>query len=149
MSSRKISSKEKSTALSKFISTYFDVLKFIDSQTKDSNFKKVYNKSIMVKRVNPSLIIKLWYYTITNKYYDEIMSGNIDYFLNNSYDSNEIDAFRNNIKETTGKGTGIDVTINDYIPHFKKVYEESSEELINSFVNQIQILTHMSVIYFV
>jgi len=43
-------------------------------------------KILKLKKVNPKLIIRIWKIHIVNKYKNEIIEGNIDFFINKNYD---------------------------------------------------------------
>ena len=53
--------------------------------TEDTSVKKAKNALLLIKKVNPSLIIKIWYVYIYSKYKTEIENNNIDFFIDKDY----------------------------------------------------------------
>ena len=53
--------------------------------TEDSSVKKAKNALLIIKKMNPSLIIKIWYVYIYSKYKTEIENNNIEFFIDNDY----------------------------------------------------------------
>lgn len=53
--------------------------------TEDTSVKKAKNALLVIKKVNPSLIIKIWYVYIYSKYKTEIENNNIDFFIDKDY----------------------------------------------------------------
>jgi hypothetical protein len=53
--------------------------------TEDTSVKKAKNALLLIKKVNPSLIIKIWYVYIYSKYKTEIENNNIEFFIDKDY----------------------------------------------------------------
>jgi hypothetical protein len=53
--------------------------------TEDTSVKKAKNALLIIKKLNPSLIIKIWYVYIYSKYKTEIDNNNIDFFIDKDY----------------------------------------------------------------
>ena len=53
--------------------------------TEDSSVKKAKNALLIIKKMNPSLIIKIWYVYIYSKYKTEIENNNIEFFIDKDY----------------------------------------------------------------
>ena len=53
--------------------------------SEDNSIKKVKTALVMIKKVNPVLIIRIWYNYICSKYETEINNDNIDFFLEKDY----------------------------------------------------------------
>ena len=53
--------------------------------TEDTSVKKAKNALLIIKKLNPSLIIKIWYVYIYSKYKTEIDNNNIEFFIDKDY----------------------------------------------------------------
>ena len=84
------------------------------------------------------MFIRTWYQNITCIYKEQIMSGDIDYFLKKDYSSeiNENEEFANSY------------SIEAYIQYFKGIYETLQEEDVNAFIEKVQQLTQLSYLYY-
>lgn len=51
----------------------------------DKQIKTAKSALLMLKKANPSVIVKIWKEYITSKYKDEIYQGNMDFFINKDY----------------------------------------------------------------
>ena len=51
----------------------------------DRQIKTAKSALVMLKKANPSVIIKIWKEYITQKYREQIYDGNIDFFINKDY----------------------------------------------------------------
>ena len=79
-------SKDKSLIMNTFNLQLFEF--FDDIQcvvTGDSSIEKAKNALIVIKKINPSLIIKIWYVYIYSKYKTEIENNNIQFFTEKDY----------------------------------------------------------------
>jgi len=79
-------SNDKSLIMNTFNSQLFEF--FDDIQcvvTGDSSIEKAKNALIVIKKINPSLIIKIWYVYIYSKYKTEIENNNIQFFTEKDY----------------------------------------------------------------
>ena len=121
-------------ALSLFNKKYFEFLNFIKKYLNDDpNFKLFYRKNQIVKETNVKLIIKTWNERITQKYYNEVINQNFDFFLNKTYNDDI------STQETP---------LLKYINDFKIVYPTLEDSVKNEFVEYIVNLTKYSYIYF-
>ena len=69
-----------------FNNTYFELLSFIkDNSNKNKEYIKFYNKNLLIKKTNIKYLIKSWYIHVTTIYYEQIMKGDISFFLNKDY----------------------------------------------------------------
>lgn len=51
----------------------------------DKQIKTAKNALMMLKKANPSVIVKIWKEYITTKYKEQIYQGNMDFFINKDY----------------------------------------------------------------
>lgn len=130
---------QKKMVFKMFISEYFELLEFIKKNSENSfTFSKFYAKNYVLKKTNIKLFIKGWYENITKLYYNEIMEGNIKYFLNKNYD---YDISENKIMSS-------EFNMGYYIDYFKKIYDSIDKKLVVIFVTKIQRLTQLSYLYY-
>jgi hypothetical protein len=86
MSSQSLDNSDKSLLLNAFNSQLFEFIEDIEHVfSEDNSIKKAKTALIMIKKVNPVLIIKIWYNYICTKYETEINSDNIDFFVEKDY----------------------------------------------------------------
>lgn len=66
----------------------------------DSSIKRVKSALMMIKKMNPSLIIKIWYNYIVLNYEKEINENNVNFFIEKDYkkDLRHIDSSDNIMK---------------------------------------------------
>jgi hypothetical protein len=77
---------DKSILLTAFNTQFYDFLDDIESVfMNDSGIKRAKNALILIKKVNPSLVIKLWYKYIVVNYESEIDRNNINFFIEKDY----------------------------------------------------------------
>jgi hypothetical protein len=77
---------DKSILLTAFNTQFYDFLDDIESVfINDHAIKQAKNALILIKKVNPSLVIKLWYNYIVVNYETEIDSNNINFFIEKDY----------------------------------------------------------------
>ena len=77
---------DKSILLTAFNTQFYDFLDDIESVfMKDNGIKRAKNALVLIKKVNPSLVIKLWYKYIVVNYESEIDSNNINFFIEKDY----------------------------------------------------------------
>ena len=132
-------STNKRAIFSKFNEIYFDLLKMMkENSDKNKDFSNFYNKNLFIKRTNIKLFIKVWFQRITSLYKNEIMEGNLDYFIKKDF-SKDIE---NNLEFSKT------YSINTYIHYFKKIYNDLEEKYINDFVTRVQSLTLLSDMYY-
>jgi len=97
----------KSTILKAFNTHFFEFLDDI-IQILPDNVEVVSAKlsAIMIKKANPTIIIKTWHKYISKRYFNEIQNGDLTYFFEKDYqldlqhlsNSNEILQIINNIR---------------------------------------------------
>ena len=86
MSSVSLDSSDKSLLLNAFNTQLFEFIEDIEFVfSEDTSIKKTKTALIMIKNVNPVLIIRIWYNYICSKYESEINNDNIDFFLEKDY----------------------------------------------------------------
>jgi hypothetical protein len=118
-----------------FNKTYFEFLEFIKKYlNNDSNFKAFYRKNYIIKETNIKLLIKTWNMRITEKYYNEIIEKNFNFFLVKSYSDD--------IKEEQN------TPLLKYISEFKIVFPTLEDNVKNEFLNYITNLTKLSYLYY-
>ena len=119
-----------------FNKVYFEFISFLkDHSNGDKLFNKLYQKIYIIKNTNIKLFIKVWYDSITLKYYQSILDENLSYFLNKDYNQ-DIDTIENS---------------NDilrYIHYFKTNYNTFEKKNIDIFIQYMKELTQLSYLYF-
>ena len=79
-------SSDKSLLLSAFNTQFFDFVEDIQHVfSEDTSIKKAKTALIMIKKVNPTLIIKIWYTYVCAQYEAEINNNNINFFIEKDY----------------------------------------------------------------
>lgn len=79
---------DKSILLNAFNTQFYDFLDDIESVfMNDGAIKRAKNALILLKKMNPTLIIKIWYKYIVVNYESEIDSNNINFFIEKDYKS--------------------------------------------------------------
>ena len=77
---------DKSLLMNAFNTQLFDFFDDIECIiTEDTSVKKAKNALLLIKKLNPSLIIKIWYVYLYSKYKTEIENNNIDFFIDKDY----------------------------------------------------------------
>jgi hypothetical protein len=77
---------DKSLLLSAFNTNFFDFIEDVqDVFGEDTSIKKAKMALSMIKKVNPTLIIKIWYTYVCSQYETEINNNNIDFFIEKDY----------------------------------------------------------------
>jgi hypothetical protein len=77
---------DKSILLTAFNTQFYDFLDDIESVfMNDNGIKRAKNALVLIKKVNPALVIKLWYKYIVVNYESEIDSNNINFFIEKDY----------------------------------------------------------------
>jgi len=86
MSSQSLDSSDKSLLLNAFNTQLFDFIEDIELVfSEDNSIKRAKAGLVMIKKVNPTLTIKIWYNYVCSKYESEINNDNIDFFLEKDY----------------------------------------------------------------
>jgi len=119
-----------------FNTVYFEFISFLkDHSNGDKLFNKLYQKIYIIKNTNIKLFIKVWYDSITLKYYQSIIDENLSYFLTKDYNQ-DMDTIENS---------------NDilrYIHYFKTNYNTFEKKIIDIFIQYMKKLTQLSYLYF-
>ena len=77
---------DKSILLTAFNNQFYDFLDDIESVfMNDNGIKRAKNALVLIKKVNPALVIKLWYKYIVVNYESEVDSNNINFFIEKDY----------------------------------------------------------------
>ena len=77
---------DKSILLTAFNTQFYDFLDDIESVfINDHAIKQAKNALILIKKVNPTLIIKIWFTYVCSKYETEINNDNINFFIEKDY----------------------------------------------------------------
>jgi hypothetical protein len=77
---------DKSLLLSAFNMQFFEFIEDIQTVlSEDISIKKAKMAFVMIKKVNPTLIIKIWNTYICSKYETEINNNNINFFIEKDY----------------------------------------------------------------
>jgi hypothetical protein len=77
---------DKRILLTAFNTQFHDFLDDIESVfMNDGAIKRAKNALILIKKVNPALVIKLWYKYIVVNYESEIDNNNINFFIEKDY----------------------------------------------------------------
>ena len=103
MTSRSLENSDKLLLLSAFNEQFFDFVTEIELVfSEDTSIKKAKMALNMIKKVNPALIVKIWYTYVCSQYEDEINSNNINFFIEKDYKKdfiyiNQSDDIINNI----------------------------------------------------
>ena len=103
MTSRSLENSDKSLLLSAFNEQFFDFVTEIELVfSEDTSIKKAKMALNMIKKVNPALIVKIWYTYVCSQYEAEINSDNINFFIEKDYKKdfiyiNQSDDIINNI----------------------------------------------------
>jgi hypothetical protein len=77
---------DKSLLMNAFNDHFFEFIDDIESVfMNDSSIKKVKSALTLIRKMNPSLIIKIWYNYIVSNYEKEINDSNITFFIEKDY----------------------------------------------------------------
>lgn len=77
---------DKSLLINAFNDHFFEFIDDIESVfINDSSIKKVKSALTLIRKMNPSLIIKIWYNYIVSNYEKEINDNNITFFIEKDY----------------------------------------------------------------
>jgi hypothetical protein len=86
MSSQSLDNSDKSLLLNAFNTQLIEFIEDIELVfNEDNSIKKVKTALIMIKKLNPVLIIRIWYNYICSKYETEINNDNINFFIEKDY----------------------------------------------------------------
>tara|TARA_B100000123_G_C25596330_1_gene369390 strand:- start:39 stop:458 length:420 start_codon:yes stop_codon:yes gene_type:complete len=131
---------DKKSVFRLFVNNYFEMLTFLKDNISEDNksFKLFYKKNQLLRKANVKFFIRKWHENITVPYYNEILKGDIEYFLNKNYDED--------LKKTGNLKN--ELSMNDNIEYLKNVYYSLDNSLVNNLVNYVQILTKLTLIYY-
>lgn len=126
----------KSNVLSAFNNHLIELFDDINSIIPDNKDLKAAQTSLVtIKKVNPKIIIGGWKNYVNDKYKDDILSGNINFFLNKDYKSDLQDTEEPN-------------TILEKIEILRKQIKELGEENQKKTLGYIQNLTKLCEVYY-
>jgi hypothetical protein len=106
-----MSSSDKLLLLTAFNNQFFEFIDDVESVFyEDASIKKVKSALQLIKKMNPSMIIKIWYKYISLPYEVEIQNNNLNFFIEKDYKNdlqyintsdnitNHIDVFRDPVR---------------------------------------------------
>ena len=77
---------DKSILLTAFNTQFYDFLDDIENVfINDNGIKRAKNALVIIKKINPALVIRLWYKYIVVNYESEIDGNNINFFIEKDY----------------------------------------------------------------
>jgi len=86
MSSQSLDSSDKSLLLNAFNTQLTEFIEDIELVfNEDNSVKRAKSGLLMIKKINPTLTIRIWYNYICSKYESEINNDNIDFFIEKDY----------------------------------------------------------------
>ena len=88
-----------------------------------------------IRKANPKMIIQVWKQYVVDKYQEEIMKGNIEFFLEKDYTDDVADANNSN-------------AILEKINSIKEPIKSLSEENLKKTINYIQNLVKLCNVYY-
>lgn len=92
------------------------------------------NSALLIRKANPRLIIQIWNSYVVGNYKDQIVSGNIDYFINKDYSYDLVN-------------TGNAAKIVEVIDRLRKPVKMMTTEDQAKTMKYIQNLTKLSMLY--
>lgn len=126
----------KSNVLSAFNNHLIELFDDINSIIPDNKDLKAAQTSLVtIKKVNPKIIIGGWKNYVNDKYKDDILSGNINFFLNKDY--------KGDLQDTEEPNT-----ILEKIEILRKQIKELGEENQKKTLGYIQNLTKLCEVYY-
>jgi hypothetical protein len=99
----------------------------------DARFMSCKTLYTTIRHTNPKLIVSTWTRLVTDKYYDQIINGQLDYFLNKDY-RDDVNANDNEYTPT------VDNTINE----LRRVIGDMSDENKAMAMKYVQNLCKLS-----
>ena len=100
----------KKQLLGTFIEQFFEFINDIQSVfPHDREIKLAKGKLFLIKKTNPKLLMSEFKESVTDKYSNEIVQGNIDFFIDKDYstDLNSVDEGKNILKKIEALRTPI------------------------------------------
>ena len=126
----------KSDILSGFNNHLAELLEsLIEILPKDVELKTAYTSITTLRKANPRLIIPIWKSYVLDKYEDNIMAGNLEYFLNKDYTEDV-------------KDTGNAATILEKINIVKNTIKTLEKENLDKTILYLQNLTKLCKVYY-
>ena len=129
----------KKECLSMFLKHYFNYLsflnKYIENPKHNKKFKTFVEKNYLVKKTNPSYLIKTWYTKISDPYLVYIKNKNQDFFMNKDY-SNEL---QDEVKK--------EVNINSITEQCKIIFNTINDDEKEIIWKYLKILSELSSLY--
>ena len=129
----KFNSLTKKDTLKLFNKEYFELLDFIKLNKKDKKFKIIYSQNKLLNKTMNNIFIKIWYKNINEKYYNEIISENLDYFLFNEFNNTNYSIIESKVIEL--------------INILKIIIKDIDSKEIQKIIIKIKDLTLLSEIY--
>lgn len=102
--------------------------------------------AFLLKKANPTCIIKAWHVYLTIPYAREIADGDVDYFANKDYSHDLVDFDCSGSGSGGGSGGGND-SLFKIIDDLRVVVRDASEDQKNSLFRYIQNLSMLSTQY--
>jgi hypothetical protein len=135
----------KSQILQTFNDQFYDFI--VDVQKilpEEKTINLLKNSFLSLKKINPRLIIQVWKDKVVSKYKEQILSGDIDYFLNKDFneDLNAVDEYKHVVKNGMDKNQ-----INDFIEGLKPKIKTMSQRNQEITIEYLQNLVQLSVLY--
>ena len=126
----------KSDILSGFNNHLAELLEsLIEILPKDVELKTAYTSITTLRKANPRLIIPIWKSYVLDKYEDNIMAGNLEYFLDKDYTEDV-------------KDTGNAATILEKINVVKNTIKTLEKENLDKTILYLQNLTKLCKVYY-
>ena len=126
----------KSNVLSAFNNHLIELFDYINSIIPhNKDLKAAQTSLVTIKKANPRIIIGVWKKYVNDKYKDDILSGNINFFLDKDYKSDLQDIEESN-------------TILEKIDFLRKPIKELGEENQKKTLGYIQNLTKLCEVYY-
>lgn len=121
-----------------FNQTYFELLEFMKAYSnKNQYFNNFYRKNYIMKKANIKIFIKTWKIAVNDKYGNEIMKNNVNFFLEND--------FKNEFHES--KALNQEYKLQDCFMYMKSIYYKLDTEITDKFIKYIRDLTILTDLY--
>jgi hypothetical protein len=125
----------KSNVLSAFNTHLIELFKDINSIIPNNMDLMAAETSLLaIKKANPRLVVTVWKHHIADKYKNDIIAGNISFFLEKDYSEDLLDADEPSI-------------ILEKINLLRKPIQELGEENLNKTIGYLQNLTKLCELY--
>ena len=121
-----------------FNQNYFELLEFMKKYSNcNQQFNNFYRKNYIMKKTNIKIFIKTWKLAVNDRYGNEIMNNNVNFFLENDFKS-ELNNSASLNKE---------YKLQDCIVYMKSIYYTLENEITDRFIKYIRDLTILTDIY--